>query len=675
MIGNENIPALQANFRAAVIQAVTSAGDNPKDPDIKAQIEILEKEHAIHLEQTGIYISGKNDIPGFRQVVFFGPDHDGNHVSGWVYAIAITSDSRLVSGDIEPVECRTMDERKPIRIEQAIEAILNRDGTGLKFTNNEYMNFNLDDSDSHDQASGSIQSTKHKYMLNSIRQISSHVSRCRLGLDTREEIKHFLYQQIQERYMPARHAIADALDRDILRDMQENDLMELRQCRFLTGGDGASMDVITARQQAVRAYPLLSRVFQKNYRLREAIDAKISLSKTIASLYRVDEGKVKRFSNLTWKQIGSRPKFEKDFSNMIFYFLNLPDKGFPKTVEQFQHIDILEKFGLDLYGDNLIKTVVRLSKNGNPWRFMDRIKQTNGSNVLDAVNFLARKLVVPAMFNRNKYKTCQGRFNDMFYKMNEARDNILNHYKLGELLDWSDRYHRNIARYEDRLDIISVKRDWPGMIGTIDLGNDCCARELTSSEALKVQGRAENHCVGGYVSKILNKEDYSKGQAVLVFSLEENDRISSTVEIRCFLECSAQEQDKYEYEQKKYERDKKYHLRTQICENKAYGNVSPSPMSEDLANRIAVRLEQAGVESFRAYLDGLHEAHAKHNRISKLEHYIVECGLDPFNRSHLETVWEELGRVLPRRFRRDGLDAFIEHGISDASWQKPSPEM
>ena len=395
MICNENIPVLQADFRNAVIQAVTNAGDDPKDPDIKAQIEILEKEHAIHLEQTGIYISGKNDIPGFRQVVFFGPDHDGNHVNGSIYVIAITSDSRLVTGDIQPVECKTMDERNPIRIEQAIDAILNRDGSGPKFTNSKYMNFNLDDFDSQNQIFIPVEyiqpDYKHKYMLNSIRQINSHVSHCGLGPDTRKEIEQFLYQQIQERYVSVRHAVTNAFDRDILCDMQENDLMELRQCRFLTGGDGVSMDVITARQQAVRVYPLLSMLFQENNMLREAIDARTSLSKAIANFFKTDNRRVKRLLGLTWKQIGSEPKTAETAKSLVFELLHLPDKVFPKTTAQFQQLEILKEFGYYVYDEDLVTVSRRLLKNNNSWRIIDRMRQTNGADVRDAMYFLIWK--------------------------------------------------------------------------------------------------------------------------------------------------------------------------------------------------------------------------------------------------------------------------------------------
>ena len=233
--------------------------------------------------------------------------------------------------------------------------------------------------------------------------------------------------------------------------------------------------------------------------------------------------------------------------------------------------------------------------------------------------------------------------------MDEARNDIRKHFKVGELLDWDKRYHRNIARYEDRLDLNSIEQDWPGMLGTVDLDNGCIARELTSSKALKIQGRAEDHCVGGYVSTILNSQNHSRGRATMIFSIEQNDRILSTAKINCFMEFP--------------ESGNPGQLCTQVCQNKARNNTSPNPMAEALTEQVAVRLQQAGPEAFQTYLDGLHDSRVKQEQISGFECLIVQCGLDPRDRTHLETVWEELGLALPRRFREGGLDAFIRHGL------------
>ena len=241
----------------------------------------------------------------------------------------------------------------------------------------------------------------------------------------------------------------------------------------------------------------------------------------------------------------------------------------------------------------------------------------------------------------------------------QASYQVLTYFSVRELLDLDQRYHRNIARYEDRLDIVTVELNWSGMLGAIDLGNGCIARELTSSRALKIQGRAEDHCVGGYVSTILNSKDHSRGQAKMIFSIEQDDQILSTAKIKCFREFP--------------ESDNPGQLRTEVCQNKARSNTSPSHVAEDLAKQVAARVQQAGPKTFQTYLDGLHKSRMEQeDRISGLEYHIAECGLDPHNRAHLEIAWENLKPALPKRFRRNDLDTFIEYGLAGKPPEEPS---
>ena len=648
MTGHENIPALQANFRAAVIQAVINAGDNPKDPDIKAQIEILEKKYAIHLEQTGIYISGKNDIPGFRQVVF----HRNDITIEWIIVIAVTSDSRLVTGTIMPVNYRIMDKQNPVTTEQAIETLVNLNGLNLKFIN-ERNDFNLHDPGSHDQAFFPTQSPETLYTYNSIKKISAHVNPCGFDPCTVIEIRQFLYHQLEDRLAPARRAIINALDEDILRDMLENNIMMAEQVRILTGGDRVSRDVITARQQAVRTYPILSEIFQKNNMLRNAIDARTSLAKAIADYFDVDVRNVKRLSCLTWQKIGSKPKSSIEVEWMIPDFLHLPDKCFPKNTRQFQQLKVLRNFGKNLYNEDLVTFAERLSKNGNPWKLINRMEQTNVHNVRDAMRFLVKKLLVPAMFNKGGHAAVPPVYRHVeSYStlMSKKMDEIRTCFKVGELLDWSDRYHRNIMRYEDCLDTVSSEQIWPGLFDTLDFGNGMVARELNSAQALKTQGILERHCVGGYLSHVLDIKNRN-GKFTLIFSIEKNNTILSTAEIECI--------------QKTDENNGIPHIQAQIRQNGARRNRTPCEDAVRIANQIVARLESIPHEACRTYLDNLNQACLEYNHQSNIDIHVEYCGFDPFDRAMMERAWNELSPALPRRFRRDGLDAFIEHGLAN----------
>ena len=691
MMSHEDIPALQEDFRAAVIQVITDAGDDPEHPEIRPQIEMLEHEYANHLEQTGIYISGKNDIPGFRKVVFLGSrlpyidmDEDTDEdkwteFTGWLGVIAVTSDGRLVTGIVADKNRNT---RKPVTIIQAIKVLVGQNQSRQEFII-KCLDFYLDENMGRIKGLWEINSCVDR-LLN----ITSCIDLYTFKYGAEVKIKRFLFQQTHDRLASMRSAILGALDENILCDLRKNNSIKISNGRWLTGGDGAAEDVVMARQQAARAYPILAEIFQERWMFRNVIDTRASLSKAIADCFQVDEHRVKRLSGLTWQHVGFDWKNSLiTAKNMISDFLHLPDKYFPKTLIQFQHLEILREFGQTVYNEGLIKFTERLSKNSDPWKLTARMEQTSARSVIDAIIFLNRKLLVPAMVANCKYIEDEQIREQNWIHEKAGLDAIRKHFSVRELLDWSDRYHRNIARYEDRLDIISVNRDWPGILGTIDLGNGCRARELTSSVALKTQGRAENHCVGGYVSQILNKKEHSRDRAVMIFSLEQNGEILGTIEIICSMAYSGKSPKPDDFgkppkpddsgkplKSDDFGQEEKY-LQVQVGQNHARDNTKPSRMARTLAERVAARLQQAGTKVFQTYLDGLHEARTEQDRISGIASHVIECGFDPRNRAHFEKVWDELALALPQWFRRNGLDALIKHGLSRENLKKPSAGM
>ena len=251
MTGHEDIPALQADFRAAVIQAIAGSADHPEHPQTAEQVKYLEEEYAIHLEQTGIYISGKNDIPGFKQVVFLGQGLSYTGLRGWYGyfgVIAITTDDQLVTGSIKH---RNPNNKKPVTTVQAIKALVGLHQSEQEFVNDSF-HFYLDDK------------INDLNVTDSLGSFNSYVNySCRLESDTRTEIKRFLLQQTWDRLSPVRCAVLAALDKTILHDLQKYNFSNISAGRWLTGGDGVTEDVILARQQAARAYPLLAGMFEK----------------------------------------------------------------------------------------------------------------------------------------------------------------------------------------------------------------------------------------------------------------------------------------------------------------------------------------------------------------------------------------------------------------------------
>ena len=671
----ENISILQEDFLTAMIQVVTEAGEDLENPGTRQLIELIEKKHAAYLEKTRICMSGKNSIPGFRRVVILSPELSGNTDTGWPGIIAVTSDGRLVAGSVRH---RNPDNKKPIVPIQVIDA-LQAGQSGPEFPDKDYSlvfensgrtsmsEINIHNSGCDDNCKRSIFALfdpLENIIQSKVYELLKAQSKVYELLKAQSKVYELLKVQMENRINMIRDTLFAALDKNLLSDMQKNSLMKIEYGYWLTGGDGASKNMVIARQQAIRAYPALAE--QLYYQFHNTIDAREPLSPVIAKFYKTSERKLKRIQGLTPQYIDVDLEYPYQRIDEIF---NLPDHTVPKNQQQFRQLNAIKEFGRRAWRLNLPATMSRLSEGGNLWQLADRMEQTSAGNILDSVEFLARKLLLPVEINKNlSDQSIDNLYGN--YRMNRLsgiafsdmittiKDQILNYFSARELLDLDQRYHRNIARYEDRLDIITMKRDWPGMLGTIDLGNGCIARELTSSADLKIQGRAEDHCVGGYVSRILSSRDHSMGQATMIFSIEQDGQILSTAEINCFREFP--------------ESGNPEQLRTEVNQNKARSNTPPPRMAKDLAKQVAVRLQQAGPKVFQNYLDGLHEARVEQDRISGLALYIIECGFDPCNRAHLEIAWENLKPALPKRFRKNDLDAFIKYGLAGKPPEEPS---
>ena len=668
MTCHENTSILQENFRADMIRVIIGVGDDPENPKIRQEIELAEKKHAEFLEKTRICISGKNSIPGFRQVMILSPELFCYTSADWPGIIAVTSEGRLVTGTIRH---GNPDNKKPIVPIQVIDS-LQAGQSGPEFSDGDYS-LVFENSRATSMSETDIRIIGCDNICETIGIYSFDL----LGNNIRFNFYDFLEVQMKKRIDMIRHLLFIALDKNVLHDMQESNFMKIEYGYWLTGGDGASENMVIARQQAIRAYPALAN--QLYYLFSNTIDAREPLSPIIARHYNTSERKLKRIQGLTREYIDVNLEDPEQRINDIF---NLPDHTVPKNQQQFRQLNVIKEFGRGIWDLGLSQTMRRLSEDGNLWQLANRMDQTSADNILDSVNFLVRKLLVPIQINKiSIVQESEDYYKTWIYEMiPQARKQVLAYFSVRELLDLDQRYHRNIARYEDRLDIITVNRDWPGMLGTIDLGNGCIARELTSSKALKIQGRAEDHCVGGYVSRVLSSKDHYMGRATMIFSIEQDDRILSTAEINCFREFPESDNPEqlhtevYQNNARSIiaESDNPGQLRTEVCQNKARSNTTPSRVAEDFAKQVTARVQQAGPNAFQTYLDGLHESRVEQDRISGLAHYITECGLDPHNRAHLEIAWENLKPALPRRFRGNDLDAFIKYGLAGKPPEEPS---
>ena len=649
----------------------------------------LEKICKTWLENSRILISRPNQFPGYRSVMLFkslffnNTGHPYYHLNHFTL-VTITSDGRLNTRFFCPATRETIyianagnknasplwtlsDNTFSASIEDAMKLLetdqnkwilmninLDMHLSGIGFKSDPMLLFQEDylwDSIS-ESISGSIFFPQNKIVTTQV-----------------DKIFKYLVSRTQQDLKQARLAICNALDPDVVKTMHGTRLDSIREIKWLTGGDGVSSEIILARKQAVRAYPILTRHFLNIHSstLRDAIDAKTSLSNAIGVYFNLDKAetqhKVKRLQGITWQRADANPYKTE---HRIRDILEFPEGAVPKTQKQFRQLRIFKDFGQSVFIEGLCQTMERLSREGNPWNLVDRIEQTSGRNVDDAVDFLARKLHVPAILNkigriadhhgitppRRLTQDDDNRFHQMMLEM--ATNAIQSSFKVRELLDWSDRYHRNIARYEDRLVTIDLEQDWPGISETIKCDHGHVARELTSAKALRTQGRVENHCVGGYLPSVLEGENNLSREIILIFSIEKNGKILSTAEIGCIRESC------HSIDSETGRKTKTFQIKARVIENLARSNKAPSRDAVRIANQVAKQLEQIKPDAWKSYLDGLEHSKAEQDRISGIDSQIRNCGFDPFDRAMMERVWAELKPALPRSLRREKLNGFID---------------
>lgn len=618
-----------------------AAGNDLNDKSVKRKIEDIEGEYANFVAGSRIFVSYKDAVPGYRRVVFLGPEILSIKSNSLGF-IGVTDDGQLKSGAIKPKSRNS----EPLQsVADALEVVrVGRKGWEIFDT---YIDFNLN------PHTKSFRSILDGGLERTERLMST------FGNKARFKIKHTIRNNTMKRVNLARWAVCDALDPEALRAMRGTGLTSIQSAKWLTGGDTLedASEKSMMRLQAIKAYPILARKFEGSWSFRDAIDERAPLAPMIAEAYNVDLHKVKRLQGLTWQKASTTPR---DPDDRIHEVLKFPDNLVPKNRNEYRDIEVLRDFGSILYGTGLNKTLERLSVGGSPWRLTDRMKKTSGRDVRDAVDFLASKIFLPAKLCkiRDEAESRDLEWDESEYgpsrMVQELRHKILDLMKPKEVLELSERYHRNIARYEDMLNVVSTKASWKPLIGKLELMNGYTARELTSEEELKSQGLSQNHCVGGYGGRIMRVNSPERGQCV-IFSIERDGEVKSTLEINCGVKTVKLKDPatKAQVEKIVISVDKQ--------QNQSYGNSTPSDETEAACRELMDSISRGDPEMFNDYCQNMKITERQRQREDRTCRYVSTCGFNPWDRASLETSWNELKNVLPRGVRKAGIDALIDN--------------
>lgn len=192
--------------------------------------------------------------------------------------------------------------------------------------------------------------------------------------------------------------------------------------------------------------------------------------------------------------------------------------------------------------------------------------------------------------------------------------------RLGEL---DQRWHHQQGVLRERSERITEDFSWKPFVGMIDAGEGYRAREMSSNSDLKTQGRKEQHCVGGYTNVITSVSD---DQITLIFSIEKDEQILSTVE----LELSPREGVK-------------------IKQHSAKNNTKPSSIACNVSDILAKILEPLIKIRMKDYVRDME------NNSAELKRELLECinrqGVNIFEAGVAVQSYTESLPVLPAALR------------------------
>lgn len=625
-------------------------------------IQNWEKGYANYIKDSRIFVSYKDQLPGFRRLIIAGDNFSQHH--NVLSVIAVNNYGALINRTLSPANR----EVAPIKtVAEALEVIYKGHPDWIIGHGMDSVELNRHSSGARAMAQNGLEFLLPGQFKMMIGATPAH-RRVADG-KMRQQAKHMLKNKADSRLNLMRWAIGDAMDPEVLRIMRGTGLTTLGHAQWLCGTNGSTLidpDTINTeaaiwRQQAVKAYPILARSMIDEPMLREAIDARAPLAPVIAGFLSCDVKDVKRLQGLTWQRAGASPR---DPMEEIKTLLALPQDRLPTSRKEHRFLKELKKFGEGIFKTSLPDTMKRLAQSGDPYNMMDKILATPAEQVNDALNYLVDTLYVPATLNKireiaeerglewsekNSERGYAPNNDDYVSPRKKAFEAVLEDFKISELLELSTRYHRNIHRYADKIQKISTYEVWKPLVGEIDLGNGLRARELHSANALTKQGRSENHCVGGYLNTVL--KGHSK-DARLIFSLETKDKISSTVELDVLVKSrTVEHEDGSEHEV--------HYLHCKVRQNYAYGNAEPCDAADEAAKLLATHIQSLDIQDFARYADRLAETRHQQDMMRLLPLSVRSAGYNPWDREHLQDAWDELSFLLPRKIRKSGLDKFI----------------
>lgn len=475
-------------------------------------------------------------------------------------------------------------------------------------------------------------------------------------------LEHVTRGFLGRRLALALHALNESIDPDILHlarrcainsaqgvawmcgavepDMQGPGPGRLLGCHPEAQHDGTLRE---ARLQALRSYPAMGRMIIGSPDLTALIDQRAPLAPAIAARLNAPVSGVKLLSGMTWQMAGVSPSNPRDGLAGIAL---IPRDLAPSCRAEFRMVPRILEFST-LLCEPMPDVMRRFARGGSPYRFKAELERTSASDIRDALRHVTERLLMPARLralrdlletgNFSSYRFASWALNRDVHLLWREHGRVM---AIRDLFDLSERWHHSFQRHEDRLVTLQVSESWTPLLGEVHVG-PAKAREMASLAALKQQGRAQGHCVGGYSETVLR----STGRSImLIFSLEAGDTVLGTAQIEM-----------------KPARTFSGWMAT-IIQNRASHNDQVDAQAEKAARQLCQHLESLPPGKVQAYLDGLAAVRERRARLGDLSIHIQQAGYDIWDDGQFANAWQEMSDYLPRAARKAGPDALVARG-------------
>ncbi|MCE6959676.1 PcfJ domain-containing protein [Cereibacter sphaeroides] len=410
-------------------------------------------------------------------------------------------------------------------------------------------------------------------------------------------------------------------------------------------------DMALARQQAVRAFPvLLTKI--KAEGIEQVIDARQPLIPALSSATALPPAMIQAMRGLTWQRAATKPG-KPD----LVGWSEVEPQYLPRTRKGFRAFAELGTFATKA---SIPSELLRKRARGRYEEVLHQLNRVGPEGLTDHLRDVFRRLVVPIALDRHpewKPEIFQSGWRGAAHLSPacgaaQARfiRACLTTIPIKDIVEGSIGWHRNLGNIDRDLGVDAMGQEWQPLAGTRTTPDGLVLREILSLPDLRRQGKRERHCVGTYGDKVTRWQGKPDTVTIIV-SIERGDLILSTAEL------GIRTGHMRDSEREIIERLEVEGVR--VVQNRARGNEAPVPEAVSAAAHLARDLSKLPEGALEAYAEGL-AAWRRLPRNGALSPEAELLNADLEAPDYLARAWKALSPLLPRGVRKAGPDRLLD---------------